>query len=193
MALLAAAQLVELREIALRDKPEQMLAVSPKGTVPVLVLPHGEVIDESLEIMQWALAQSDSHKLLSADTERCVAIVDQQYDKTFKHWLDRYKYQTAYPEQPGSWYRKRCEETLIRIEQQLCEQTFLFGDVASLADVALMPFVRQFANVDLDWFNSAPYPNTIKWLRYWLEHEWFIHSMEKYPVWTEESETISFG
>ncbi len=193
MALLASGQCVELREITLRDKPQQMLAASPKATVPVLVLPHGDVIDESLEIMHWALEQSDSQGLLSADTNQCAAIIDQQYDKTFKHWLDRYKYHIAYPQQARNWYRQRCEETLLMIEQQLGVQAFLFGDVPGLADVALMPFVRQFANVDLDWFNSAPYPHTINWLKHWLQHEWFIHSMEKFPLWTEESETICFG
>jgi glutathione S-transferase len=184
MALRCAEISVEIREISLRDKPPEMLAISPKGTVPVLHCAEGRVIDQSLDIMRWALAQHDPLHWL-----RC-AVGSEEYaqqesliacnDTTFKHWLDRYKYAERYPEFSSAYYREQaltCQLDLL--EQRLSQQAFLGGETAALSDVALFPFVRQFAAVDAAWFETSPYPATRQWLRGWVESDLFKRIMAK--------------
>ncbi len=184
MALWCAEIAVELREISLRDKPPEMLAISPKGTVPVLHCADGQVIEQSLDIMRWALQQHDPQGWLrwSAGSE---AYARQESlilcnDTTFKYWLDRYKYAERYPEFDQAYYRQQALSCQLEVlEQRLSQSAFLGGDKPDLSDVALFPFVRQFAAVDAGWFEASPYPATRQWLRGWVESDLFKKIMAK--------------
>ena len=161
-----------------------MLAISPKGTVPVLQLPDGTVIDESLDIMRWALAQHDPENWLDtgADSEKLI----QWNDGDFKYYLDRYKYADRYPEFPASYYRNRGEMFLAALESRLSQNPYLGGGHFSIADAAIFPFIRQFAAVDNQWFVSTDYLYLKKWLNALLASDLFGIAMVKYPVWDGE-------
>ena len=165
LALYGSGMEVELREVVLRDKPVELQELSPKATVPVLVTVEGQVIDESLDIMLWALGQSDPEKWLLQGTElkKAIALIDQN-DGEFKHWLDHYKYADRFPEYPASYYREQAEMFIAQLEQKLTSQRYLMADRLSVADVAIFPFIRQFAHVDILWFDQAPYPKVQSWL-----------------------------
>ena len=181
MAIAASGVQVSLREVLLRDKPPELLAVSPKATVPVLVLTDGSVIEESLDVMQWALKASDPQDWLKSvdfDSDWIQAC-----DGEFKHWLDRYKYADRYPEHPASVYRQHAEAFLAEIEAKLSASLGLTGEAPSIVDVALFPFIRQFAGVDPVWWQEAPYPRTRLWLEGWLNSALFDTIMAKYPRW----------
>ncbi|WP_372982588.1 glutathione S-transferase [Marinobacter sediminum] len=187
---------VELREIVLKHKPAQMLAISPKGTVPVLELAeHGSsgrlVIEESKEILEWALQQSDPHGLLSVDLASADALIERN-DNEFKHWLDRYKYADRHPELTQLEYRQNGEVFLQELESLLAKNKYLLGENISIADIGIMPFVRQFAHVDREVFYSLPYPNLQQWLRDWLEHPIFQKVMVKYQPWQEGDDLVVF-
>ncbi|MEO8343270.1 MAG: glutathione S-transferase [Gallionella sp.] len=181
LALYASGVAVELREVSLRDKPASMLAASPKGSVPVLVLPDGGVIDESWEIMQWALHQHDPEGWLGQDNSFIAAanplIIEN--DTTFKYHLDRYKYAERYPEYPRSHYRSEAEIFLRQLEDRLRTTHFVLGDSMSIADVAIFPFIRQFAAVDNNWFAQTSYPLLQRWLDIFLGSELFKAVMKK--------------
>jgi glutathione S-transferase len=181
MALRYAAIDVDIREIVLREKPRQLLEVSPKGTVPVLVLADGMVIDESLDIMRWALRQHDPEGWLQEETRSLGLIADN--DGPFKAALDRYKYADRYPQQPVAVWRAMGETFLQRLENHLQQQPGLLGPATAIADVAIFPFVRQFAMVDTCWFATAPYPALRGWLERWLASALFLEIMQKYPPW----------
>ena len=183
---------VELREVVLKNKPASMLEISPKGTVPVLQLPDGRMIEESIEILDWALAQQDPQGLLATD----LVLADQliwQNDNEFKYWLDRYKYFDRYPEHSQLEYRQQGEQFLQKLEGLLTRNPYLLGASISKADIALMPFVRQFAHVDKDDFAQLPYPQLQQWLAQWLEHPLFVRSMKKYSPWQEGDEPVMFN
>lgn len=183
---------VELREVTLKNKPAQMLAISPKGTVPVLLLANGAVIEESRDIMVWALEQQDPQGLLDATIlDQANALIEQN-DKGFKYWLDRYKYADRHVEMTQAEYRQRGEAFLQVLETLLERSSYLFGDYPSIADIGVMPFVRQFAHVDRDVFSQLPYPNLQRWLQRWLEHPLFLQTMIKLPVWQEGDEVVVF-
>ncbi len=187
---------VELREIVLKNKPAQMLAISPKGTVPVLELAEGGysgslVIEESREILEWALQQSDPQGLLNVDFVSANALIDRN-DNEFKHWLDRYKYADRHPELTQLDYRQKGEVFLQELESLLAKNRYLLGENISIADVGIMPFVRQFAHVDREVFYSLPYPNLQQWLRGWLEHPVFQQVMVKYQPWHEGDDLVVF-
>lgn len=180
MALRYANIAVEICEISLRDKPPSMLAISPKGTVPVLHCAEGLVIEQSLEIMHWALAQHDPQHWLRETPERDQAQWVTGNDTRFKYWLDRYKYAERYPEFESSYYRQHALECQIdMLEVQLAQFPFLGGETPILSDVALFPFVRQFAAVDATWFSTSPYPATRRWLKGWIESDLFKKIMAK--------------
>ena len=181
MALRYAAIDVEIREIVLRDKPRHMLEISPKGTVPVLVLADGRVIDESLDIMRWALCQHDPDGWLHEEA-RALALIDDN-DGPFKTALDRYKYADRHPENPAAVWRAMGETFLQELEDHLQQQSGLLGPATSIADVAIFPFVRQFAMVDSGWFAAAPYPALRSWLERWLASALFLDVMQKQPPW----------
>lgn len=192
LGLLFAELQVELREIVLRSKPAQMLAMSPKGTVPVLQLCDGAVIEESREIMVWALEQRDPQGLLDAKVvQQANALIDQN-DNEFKHWLDRYKYADRHLEMTQAEYRQRGEVFLQVLEELLAHNPFLLGDKVTVADIGIMPFVRQFAHVDRDIFYTLPYPNLQRWLDHWLEHPLFLLAMTKFKPWQEGDEVVVF-
>jgi len=196
LGILFAGLVVELREIVLRDKPAQMLAISPKGTVPVLELAaeagaHRLVIEESREIVEWALAQQDPQGLLSHDLVSANALIERN-DNEFKHWLDRYKYADRHPERSQLEYRQQGEVFLQELEGLLAKNTYLLGDSISSADIGIMPFVRQFAHVDRQVFYSLPYPHLQQWLSEWLVHPMFQQAMIKFPPWQEGDEAVVF-
>ena len=162
-------------EVSLKAKPAEMLAASPKATVPVLVCADGSVIEQSLDIMHWALARHDPDNWLQPG---CAALIEEN-DTRFKVLLDRYKYAIRYPEHPMEYYRAQGAEFLQRLEDVLARSAYLAGPTLSLADVALAPFVRQFAHVDRDWFEQAPYPRLNAWLERFLASELFSSVMKK--------------
>jgi len=190
MALAAANSVVELREVLLKDKPADLTAVSPKATVPVLVLPDGQILEESLDIIDWALNQSDplhwAHGRAGATdwVQRC--------DGELKMWLDRYKYADRFPEASAEHYRQKAEQTLQHMENAFEAHRWLGGVSASVADVAVFPFVRQFAAVEPQWWTQAPYPKVRAWLAYWLDSRLFASVMEKYPRWEPEQPITLF-
>ena len=192
LALLFAELPVELREIVLKNKPSQMLAISPKGTVPVLQLPEGKVIEESRDIMVWALEHNVKQGLLDAKLIKQANDLLDKNDHEFKHWLDHYKYADRYPEMSQAEYQERGEVYLQSLETLLSKNAYLLGDSISIADIGIMPFVRQFAHVDRDVFYGLPYPKLQRWLQDWLEHPLFKQAMTKFDPWQEGDEVIIF-
>ena len=168
---------VRIIEVSLKAKPAEMLALSPKGTVPVLSV-NGEVIDESLAIMQWALALHDPDDWLLQGDPAVLALIAEN-DQVFKHHLNRYKYAERYLEQPMEHYRAEGEVFLQKLEGLLAEREYLLAEHLSLADAALAPFVRQFAHVDREWFAGTPYQRLQVWLQRFLESPLFIAVMKK--------------
>ena len=178
MALSYAGIAYQLHDISLKDKPAGLLAVSPKGTVPVLVLPDGRVLEQSLDIMHWALQQHDPAQWLGIDRDKSQALISEN-DGAFKQALDKYKYASRFPEQSAASYRSQAEVFLCKLEQALQERPFLSGAHLSLTDVAIFPFIRQFAAVDADWFAQATYPKLQAWLQARLESSLFLGVMAK--------------
>ncbi|MGP5209474.1 glutathione S-transferase [Psychrobacter alimentarius] len=192
LGLLFAELSVELREITLKNKPTQMLAISPKGTVPVLQLIDGTVIEESREIMMWALEQNDPQGLLDTAVLSQAEALIAQNDNEFKYWLDRYKYADRHTEMTQTEYRQRGEVFLQVLEARLTKSRYLLGDSVTVADIGIMPFVRQFAHVDRDTFYDLPYPKLQQWLQNWLAHPLFLQAMVKFQPWQEEDEVVIF-
>ncbi len=184
---------VELREVVLRNKPEQLLEISSKATVPVLLLFDGSVIDESLDIMHWALTQNDPDNWLNRQQDNSIQQLIKYNDGEFKYYLDRYKYADRYPEHDAVYYRQKAEQFLQQLENRLTQTPFLLADQTCLADMALFPFIRQFAYVDIDWFQSADYPRLNKWLNQHLESNLFQSVMKKYPAWQPEHDRLIFN
>ena len=181
MALRYSGVTVDIIEVSLKAKPAEMLALSSKGTVPVLSV-DGRVIDESLEIMRWALAQNDPQDWLlkdDPDAAAHIAPLIEQNDQVFKVHLNRYKYAERYPEQPMEVYRGEGEVILQRLDELLEGRDYLLADHPSLADVALLPFVRQFAHVDREWFAQTPYQRLQQWLERFLTSDLFTSIMKK--------------
>jgi len=196
MALLYAGIRCQLREIALADKPAAMLAASPKATVPVLQFPDAQVLEESMDIMLWALEQSDTQHWLipQTGTMHDMMLLIEYNDSDFKHHLDRYKYPDRYSSEKTNpdtqEHRARASEFVAALEVRLTDALFLFGDHPTLADVAIFPFVRQFAATDSQWFAQAPYPHVQRWLQSWLDSSLFQRIMRKYPPWKSGDEAV---
>lgn len=183
---------VELREVSLREKPPELVSISPKGTVPVLQLPNGQVVEESIEIMDWALSQSDVAALGQIQNNEIGQDLIHENDNEFKRWLDRYKYADRYPEYTFEHSRDRAERFLKKLEALLGRGSYLQGDSLSVIDLAIFPFVRQFAMVDMQWFEQSEYVLLRKWLEALMTSEKFLSIMEKYPLWAAESQPITF-
>ena len=192
LAIAVSGQRCELREVVLRNKPPEMLAASPKGTVPVLVLPSEEVIDESLDIMLWALRRNDPEGWLTPqrgsldDMQALIA----ENDGVFKRSLDRYKYPNRYPQehsvdvqQFAQVHQANGAGWLAGLESRLESGGWLFGGSTGLADMAILPFVRQFAHTDTAWFGAQPWPHLLAWLARWEASVLYASVMEKYPPW----------
>lgn len=178
MALLVAGVAVELREVALRDKPAAMLAASPKATVPVLLCEDGSVIDESLAIMRWALARRDPEDWLAGDDAALIA----GFDGAFKQHLDRYKYPERHAADPHA-QRAAGLALLGTLERRLAAHTNLSRDERAFSDIAIMPFVRQFAAVDRDWFDAQAVPHVRAWLARHVASPLFERAMLRVAAW----------
>ena len=183
---------VELREVVLADKPKEMLACSSKGTVPVLQLVDGSVIDESLDIMLWALNQNDPDNWLAHSSSLETSSLIEFNDTEFKQHLDHYKYADRFPEFTMETYRAKGEVFLQRLEAQLDQHSYLAGEKFSMLDIAIFPFIRQFAYVDKAWFDQNDYKNLQAWLEGLLESKLFNSVMRKYPKWDLNSQCEIF-
>ncbi len=201
LGLLMAQQKVMVRAITLNNKPAEMLVVSKKGTVPVLVIMGEEgseltVIDESLDIMLWALKENDPHDLLHKATptvlDDMLALIKKNDDE-FIAVLEKYKHASRYYDFSQLYYRRQCEVFIAELEHTLQEQDYFFGATASLADYALLPFVRQFARVDRKWYLQTPYPKLRDWLNRHLQQGVFTKAMAKFPMWTDKQEAYLLG
>ena len=188
LALYASGIAVEYREIELKNKPVCMLAASPKGTVPVLVLPDGQVIDESLDIMRWALQAQDPLHWWPNDPLRFTAAIAliKDNDGPFKYALDRYKYPRRFGLEDGAAWRDAGAEFLLRLEAVLLTQPQLAGQQQGLCDAALAPFVRQFAHTDKAWFAAQPWPRLVRWLSKFEGSDGFAAIMHKHPIWVPD-------
>ena len=179
----------EHREVLLRDKPTEMLALSPKATVPVFKYQDGSVIDESFEIMLWALGQNDPQDWLAPDLAHMLPLIE-TITGDFKHHLDRYKYASRYSgtgrESVDLSHREKACAILQDYENILASAPYLMGDAASLADYAIFPFIRQFAAVERDWWAKPQFLHMISWLEGFLASEIFADIMHKHPIWKSE-------
>lgn len=185
-----------VREVDLKNKPQEMLDISPKGTVPVMVLPDGIVLEESLHIMHWAFEHGETEKDRRY-RENEILVIEQlisENDGPFKHILDRYKYPDRYPDEEqktAEEWRQEADRFLGKLEMFLTHNTYLFGDMPDIEDLAIVPFVRQFKHVDADWFDKeAPYPQLKNWMDSLLESEVFTSVMEKYTPWQTDDEVL---
>ena len=191
MALLMAKQEVLLRNIVTKDKPAEMLKTSPKGTVPILIFEDGSIIDESLDIMIWALNKNDPTDLLYKNQpeiyQQMLNLISDG-DKGFRTNLSAYKSAKRYHSDEELKLRSQCEEYIQRLEDLLETKEFFIGDKLSLADLAILPFIRQFANVDKKWFRTAGYSRLSLWLANRMQSLLFTKAMKKYPLWLENRE-----
>ena len=183
---------VALREVVLRDKPAELLLASAKATVPVLQLPDGRVLEQSLEIMRWALEQHDPQGWLCLQEQDEALALIALNDGAFKQALDRYKYAPRHRERPqGAWRDEAVELMLAPLNRRLANRLFLLRDTASLADIAIAPFIRQFAAVEPGWFDSAPFEPLQAWTKRIVSSELFDSVMSKFTAWQPgDSETI---
>jgi glutathione S-transferase len=182
MALLVGGAPFELREVVLRDKPAAMIAASPKATVPVLVLEDGAVIDESIDIMRWALRRNDPEDWLAGDDAELI----ERFDDRFKHHLDRYKYPDRHQAEPVE-HRTASLALLGELKQRLATHANLCRETRALADIAIMPFVRQFAAVDRAWFDAQPVPRVRGWLARHVASPLFDQAMLRVAPWAPDA------
>ena len=182
MAIAYASINLEVREVSLANKPPEMTHISPKGTVPVLQLDN-RIIDESIEVMAWALEQSDPDNWLALDLEQQQKSLIEENDNSFKAWLDKYKYWDRFPEQSQQAYRGQAENFISKLDKNLNEQRYLLGNKICVADMAIFPFIRQFAFVDKDWFDQTNYLGLQRWLGEILDSPLFTQVMKKHSVW----------
>jgi len=188
LAILYSGIQVELREIELKNKPAELLQLSPKATVPVLQCLDGTIIDESRDIMHWALQQHDPDAWLESINH---PLLDEN-DDTFKKSLDCYKYADRFPAYPQAHYREQGEVFLRKVEKILKNHHFIKNNHLSYVDMALFPFIRQFYFVNTAWFESAPYPLLNAWMQALLNSEMFSNIMAKYPIWQSQSKQVTF-
>ncbi|WP_375279667.1 glutathione S-transferase [Pseudooctadecabacter sp.] len=187
LAIASSGLTVALREITLRNKPDAMVQASPKGTVPVLVTQDG-IIDESLHIMLWALGQSDPEGLLAYDASTLIA----ENDGPFKTALDRTKYAVRYPDLDPAESRANAAAFIAKLNTRLNGQHWLYSDRPSLADLAILPFVRQFAHTDIDWWDAQPFAHAQRWLSTFKTSDRFAAIMTKYTPWKDGDDVILF-
>ncbi len=179
MALFYSGIKVEIKEVLLKDKPPIMLSLSPKGTVPVLISSDGTVLDESYQIMLWAINISDPDHWYPSCMSKEIDDLVYKNDHEFKSTLDKYKYSDRHPSKSKTYYRIQGEYFLIFLEKKLKSNNYLLGDKISLADIAIFPFIRQFAFVDIDWFESSRYLKLREWLNTILDSKIFNAVMNK--------------
>ncbi len=208
LAIFKSHQAVALRDVVLTNKPPEMILASPKATVPILVLDKimptdneskadasGKVIDESLDIMLWALQVSDPHDLLHSakpETFKAMLALITEFDVEFKLRLEAYKCAKRYHESNLIECRKACEAYIQLLENRLSEHKFLMSGRESLVDIALLPFIRQFARIERQWYLQSPYPKLKQWLNNYLQSPMFTKVMAKHPLWLESGEEVTF-
>ena len=196
IAIFKAKQTVMLRDIVLSNKPKEMIAVSPKATVPVLVLTNGIVLEESLAIMLWALNETDPDDLLHSKNKQVLSDIlnlINRFDHDFKVCLEQYKCAKRYRESNIIECRVACEQFIQTLENRLNRQVFLMSDKESLADIAILPFIRQFARVERQWYLQSSYPKVRQWLNHYLQSPMFTKVMAKHPLWLDDHEMVFFG
>ena len=196
MGIALSKQQVLLREIVTKDKPSELLASSPKGTVPVLVLPDGQIIEQSLDVMNWALQQNDPQDLLRSSNPTLSQQVHQLIkvnDGEFIGHLEKYRASVRYRNIDTDQRRQACEGFISNLEALLTDQAYFFGETPSLADFAVMPFVSQFVRVEKKWFVQSEYQNVGRWLRAHLESKLYTQVMKQYPLWNETKQDCLFG
>ena len=193
LALDAGQQMCELREVTLRDKPEAMLRASPKGTVPVLIDVDGSVLDESLDIMLWALHRNDPERWLrdAAARDDMLSLI-QHFDSHFKLNLDRYKYPDRFAAESAADARLAASADLQLLEERLMRTAYLCGEEPALADMAIVPFVRQFANVDAAWFAGQSWPRVQRWLSEIVSSTRFERVMRRVAPWIPGTSGATF-
>lgn len=182
---------VELREVILRDKSTAMITASPKATVPVLIITDNQILEQSLDIMLWALGQRDPDQWWPDDTgiQQQIFAMITQADNEFKQHLDRYKYASRFDITQQQQQRDQAAEIISAWQQRLQNCKFLFGETISLGDIALFPLIRQFAHVDLDWFHQS-FPIMSTWLEYFKQSNLFLKVMKKYPQWQADQQPL---
>jgi glutathione S-transferase len=190
LAIASAEIRVELREILLRDKPQAFLETSPSATVPALRLGH-QIIDESKDIMIWALEQNDPHQLLEMPKDGWD-IIDAN-DGPFKSALDHTKYASRFPDLDTETERAKAATFLVDLDMRLKGQMYLIGTQATIADIAILPFVRQFANSDRKWFDAQEWSDLVLWLDRFLQSKALSHAMTKYEPWSDGDPLVWFG
>lgn len=184
-----------IREISLKAKNREFLKVSPKGTVPVLVLPNGKVLEESLDIINWALEQNDPNKLKANDklTKQTNEKYIQLFDSDFKFHLDRYKYSSRYNISNSEIHRNKARNLLIEINAMLEGKDYIGGQYMSLLDISILPFVRQYRIADINWFdNHLGLRNINNWVNIFLNTEILASIMTKYKIWEKDDPPILF-
>ena len=174
---------IELREISLKNRPDSLYTISPKGTVPVLQISNNEIIDESLQIMLWAIEKSNLD-WLEKNPKKQIDMIKIN-DADFKYWLNRYKYADRFPEKPINEYQDNCKKILSIYENSLNETEYLFDSKYQLADIAIFPLIRQCENVDPSWF-ADNFPNLSRWLDQIKLSNLFLSVMNKYELWDED-------
>jgi len=194
LALVASGTVCVLREVVLATKPAALLQASPKGTVPVLVLPDGKVLEQSLDIMLWALRRKDVQHWLPTHPQEMNTVLQliAACDGDFKHNLDRYKYPNRYALPDGAGHRDVGAQFLLMLNGRLSIQRHLMGEHFGLADAAIAPFVRQFAHTDPAWFANQPWQALQQWLQNFEASPLFATVMEKYAAWTEDQAVVLF-
>lgn len=208
IAIYKSKQSVELRDVVLDNKPAAMIAASAKATVPILVIASSKVIDESLDVMLWALGKSDPQNLLRTEifdrqTASCENKVSVKYDAIlslirlfdheFKPRLEAYKCAKRYHESNLLECRQACEVFIQNLEQRLSTHQYLIDENESMADIAILPFIRQFAKVERQWYLQSPYPQVKQWLNQYLQSVMFTKVMAKYPLWSSGQAVLEFG
>ena len=178
----------EHREIHLKNRPNELYAISPKGTVPVLHLNETTVLDESLDIILWSNDNYSNQNLLNINSKKQIQII-QENDSEFKYWLDRYKYFDRYPKHTKDYYLKKSSIFLKKIDQYLENSQYVFGNKIQIIDLAIFPFIRQFANVDFDLFNTN-FANIIKWYEKIVNSKRFTSIMKKYEFWSNDNQPL---
>lgn len=192
MALKNSAIKVELREVDLNDMPQEALAVSAKATVPLLVFSDGSFIDESWDIVKWAVAQNDPDNWSGENDEYLMdaEMLVETNDFSFKEDLDHYKYADRHPQQTEEEYRLACEEFIEELEDMLADHDYLLGNQLTLADIGVFPFIRQFSLVDKDWFEQSPYNNVKHWLTTIINTSLFQQVFVKHSLWKKGDQAI---
>mgnify|MGYP001452406365 FL=1 len=193
MALKLADITCEIREVSLSNKPNHMLKISPKGTVPVLIL-KDKIIDESIDIINWVISKTDifkenldQNKLELSDEMICI------FDDKFKYHLDRYKYSNRYKDADLEFHRSECKKLLVSLEHLISNNVWFFGDKLNKLDISILPFIRQFKIADIDWFDSQKdIPKVKGVLDNFLESKLFIEIMHNYKIWEEGSDSVYF-